>query len=158
MKKIILFSGLLGLSFFFTSCKNDDDNTKTNLYNGKLLGKWHLVEKKIINTSNNKANTFDFREENECAKKDYIAFNQKNQYFHESFTEGENDTCIPLNNEIEYYNFTENGEHLTINGLQFPDYLMSFPDSKTLVLKGKTQDRDQDGKEETLINTYIKIE
>ncbi|WP_406628443.1 hypothetical protein [Ornithobacterium rhinotracheale] len=42
--------------------------------------------------------------------------------------------------------------------MQFPDYLVSFPDSKTLVLKGKTQDRDQDGKEETLINTYIKIE
>ncbi|MRI64120.1 hypothetical protein EDM00_08980 [Ornithobacterium rhinotracheale] len=153
MKKIILFSGLLGLSFLFTSCKNDDDSTQSQ-YQGELLGKWNLTKKQIILSGNGKIENYTFN--GDCDRKSYVEFTPTWQYLSAIYSANDDNTCKLLNNKVEAFDFSLNGNHLHINGLEKPSFIAQV-NGDILTLKGSRSDKDNDGKDEIVILSYSKV-
>ncbi|MRJ09259.1 hypothetical protein EDL98_10460 [Ornithobacterium rhinotracheale] len=152
MKKIY-FLGFLSALISITSCSSDDDSAQSQ-YQGELLGKWNLTKKQIILSGNGKIEDYTFN--SDCDRKSYIEFTPKWQYLNAIYSASDDNPCKLLNNKVEAFDFSLNGNHLHINGLEKPSFIAQV-NGDILTLKGSRSDKDNDGKDEIVILSYSKV-
>lgn len=144
MKKTFLWGllAIVSIAILGTSCSDDDDDD----YTTAILGKWAIVSFSV------NGQTIPY-EHGECGK-DYIEFKGNNTY---QIVEIDDDCSLYVDEDGEY---TLKGRDLTIAS-NYDDDPISVKikiSGTTLTFTTNAFDVDEDGKNDTMIQTYERIQ
>ena len=148
MKKTLL---ILSAFLIFSSCRNNENSEEQT--EATLIGKWSFQKVDVVKSTTNQTQT---TENSDCNKKSIHEFTES---VHKSTFYGIINSNCQLTGEVNSRNYTFDRINMKFwyeNEKDYP-YFITKPSENELVFEDRTQDIDNDGKNDIIRRYFSKI-